>query len=59
MALRGASFAKDEFNPARMIAKPVFPASAFVVTRLVVVPALQGTKPENWQEIPTNAGLPQ
>ena len=59
MALRGASLAKDEFNVARMIARPVFPASAFVATRLVVAAVLQGTDPEDWQEIPTSAGLPK
>ena len=56
MALRGASLAKDEFNAARMIARSVFPASAFVATRLVVVAVLQGTEPEDWQKIPF-AGL--
>ena len=59
MALRGASLAQDEFNAARMIARPVFPASAFVATRLVVVAVLQGTEPEDWQEIPASAGLPK
>ena len=59
MALRGASLAKDEFNAARMIARSVFPASAFVATRLVVVAVLQGTEPEDWQEIPASAGLPK
>ena len=59
MALRGASLAKDEFNAARIIARPVFPASAFVVTRLVVVAVLQGTEPEDWQENPASAGLPK
>ena len=59
MALRGASLAKDEFNTARMTARPVFPASAFVATRLVVVAVLQGTEPEDWQEIPASAGLPK
>ena len=59
MALRGASLAKDEFNAARMIARSVFPVSAFVATRLVVVAVLQGTEPEDWQEIPASAGLPK
>jgi len=59
MALCGASLAKDEFNAARMIARPVFPASAFVATRLVVAAVLQGTDPEDWQEIPASAGLPK
>ena len=59
MALRGASLAKDEFNAARKIARPVFPASAFVATRLVVVAVLQRTEPEDWQEIPAGAGLPK
>ena len=59
MALRGASLAKDEFNDARMIARSVFPASAFVATRLVVVAVLQGTELEDWQEIPASAGLPK
>ena len=59
MALRGASLAKDEFNAARMIARSVFPASAFVATRLVVTAVLQGTDPEDWQEIPGSAGLPK
>ena len=59
MALCGASLAKDEFNAARIIARPVCPASAFVATRLVVAAVLQGTDPEDWQEIPTSAGLPK
>ena len=59
MALRGASLAKDEFNAARMIARPVFPAPAFVETRLLVAAVLQGTEPEDWQEIPASAGLPK
>ena len=59
MALRGASLAKDEFNAARMIARPVFPALAFVATPLVVVAVLQGTEPEDWREIPVSAGLPK
>jgi hypothetical protein len=59
MALCGASLAKDEFNAARMIARPVFPASAFVATRLMVVAVLQGTEAEDWQEIPASAGLPK
>ena len=59
MALCGASLAKDEFNAARMIARPVFPASAFVATRLMVVAVLQGTEPEDWQEIPASAGRPK
>ena len=59
MALRGASLAKDEFNAARMIARPVFPTSAFVLTRLVVVAVFQGTEHEDWQEIPASAGLPK
>ena len=59
MALCGASLAKDEFNAARMIARPVFPASAFVATRLMDVAVLQGTELEDWQGIPTNAGLPK
>ena len=59
MALCGASLVKDEFNVVRMIARPVFPASAFVATRLMVVAVLQGTKPEDWQEIPASAGLPK
>ena len=36
-----------------------FPASAFVVTRLVAVAVLQGTEPEDWQEIPASADLPK
>jgi hypothetical protein len=59
MALCGASLAKDEFNAARMIARPVFPASAFVATRLLVVSVLEGTDPEDWQEIPASAGFPK
>ena len=59
MALCSASFAKDEFNAARMIARPVYPASAYVSTRLAVVAVLQGTEPEDWQEIPASAGLPK
>ena len=59
MALCGASLAKDKFNAARMIARPVFPTSAFVVTRLVVVAVFQGTEPEYWQETPASAGLPK
>ena len=36
MALCGASLAKDEFNAARIIARPVYPASAVVAARLAV-----------------------
>ena len=57
MALRGAYLAKDEFNAARMIARPVFSASVFVATRRVVAAFLQGTDPEDWQEILASAGL--
>ena len=59
MALCGASLAKGEFNNARMIARPVFPASAFVTTRLKLVAVSQGAKPGDWQEIPASAGLPK
>ena len=59
MVLCDASLAKDEFNAARMIARPVFPASAFVATRLIVVAVLQGTEPDNWHEIPASAGFPK
>ena len=59
MALCGASLAKDEFKAARMIARLVFPASAFVATRLMVVAVLQGTKPDDWQEISASAGSPK
>jgi hypothetical protein len=52
LALCGASLAKDEFNTARMIARTVCHASAFVATRLVVVAVLQGTEPEDWQKTP-------
>jgi ABC-type branched-subunit amino acid transport system substrate-binding protein len=37
--------------------RPVFPASAFVATRLVVAAFLQATDPEDWQEILASAGL--
>ena len=59
MALCSASLVKDEFNVARMIARPVFPASAFVATRLMVVAVLQGTEAEDWQEIPASPGHPK
>ena len=59
MALCGASLEKDEFNAARMIARPVFPASAFVETRLLVAAVLQGTELEDWQETLASAGLPK
>ena len=58
MALRGASLAKDEFNVARMIARPVFPASAFVATRLVVAAVLQGTEPQDWKKPPPAQAFP-
>ena len=42
-----------------MIARPVFPASAFVETRLLVAAVLQVTKLEDWQETLASAGLPK
>ena len=59
MALCGASLVKDEFNVARVIARPVFPAPAFVAKRLIVVAVVQGTEAEDWQEIPTIPGHPK
>ena len=59
MALCGATLVKDEFNVARVIARPVFPTSAFVATRLMVVAVLQGTEAEDWQEIPASPGHPK
>ena len=59
MALCGASLAQVEFNAAQMIARPVFPTSAFIATRLMVVAVLRGTETEDWQEIPASAGLPK
>ena len=59
MALCGASLVKDEFNVARVIARPVFPAPAFVVNRLIVVAVVQGTEAEDWQEIPASLGHPK
>ena len=59
MAFCSASLAKVEFNAARMIARPVFSALAFFVTRLMVVAVLRGTEPEDWQEISASAGRPK
>jgi hypothetical protein len=44
--------AKDEFNAARMIARPGCLTSAFAATRLAVVAILQRTEPKDWQETP-------
>ena len=52
MALCGASLAKEEFNAARMIARPVCLTLAFAATRLADVAILQGTEPKDWQETP-------
>ena len=59
MALCGASLVKDEFNVAQVVARPVFPALAFVATRLMFVSVLQETEAEDWQEIPASADLPK
>ena len=59
MALCGASLVKDEFNVAQVVARPVFPALAFVATRLMFVSVLQETEAEDWQEIPASPGHPK